>query len=226
MVGNEIVDVDLAFHVPIDNFGYVGTPTRTTKGAAFPDPAGNQLEGTGGNFCPGFGHTDDDRLPPTPMAAFQRLAHDIGIADTFKGIINAPIGHLDDVINHIVDLVGVNKVGHAEFAPQGFALGVDIHTDNFVCTDHFGALNHIQADTAQAKYGNIGTSLDPGSKEHSPNACGHPAADIANLVKRRVAANFGQCYLRDHNKIGKGRCAHVVMDCFSIQAKAGTAIGH
>src|SRR5262249_22162387 len=41
------VDLDLAFHVPVDNFRYVGAPARAAECRAFPDAASDQLEWAG-----------------------------------------------------------------------------------------------------------------------------------------------------------------------------------
>ena len=52
---------------------------------------------------------------------------------------------------------------------------------------------------------------------HRPDARSDPAADIANLVKRRVFADFGQSDFRHNCAIGEGRAAHVMMDRRAIE---------
>ena len=61
-VGDQIVDVDLAVHVPIDNSRHLGTTTGATESRAAPNPAGDKLERTGCNLLPSAGDTDDDCL--------------------------------------------------------------------------------------------------------------------------------------------------------------------
>src|SRR5690606_2483425 len=90
-VRNEIVDIDLAVHIPVDDARYIGAATRATKCRSLPDSAGDQLEWPRGDLGAGFGHTDNDRLAPAAVAAFQCLAHDLGIADTFERIVSAAI---------------------------------------------------------------------------------------------------------------------------------------
>src|SRR3546814_15894363 len=75
-VGDEVVDVDLALHVPVDDLGHVGAPARAAEGGALPDPAGDELEGTGGDLMASASHADDDRDTPALVAALQRLAPD------------------------------------------------------------------------------------------------------------------------------------------------------
>jgi hypothetical protein len=43
-VGDQVVDVDLAVHVPVDDLRHVGAAARAAEGRALPDPAGDQLE--------------------------------------------------------------------------------------------------------------------------------------------------------------------------------------
>ncbi len=73
----------------------LGTSVRAlgaAKGRAFPDPAGDKLERTGGDFLAGFGDADDDALAPAAMAGFQRRAHHLGVAGAVEGVIGAAIG--------------------------------------------------------------------------------------------------------------------------------------
>src|SRR3954453_13290523 len=43
-VGDEIVDVDLAFHVPVDDPGDIGASARAAERGAFPYPSGDELK--------------------------------------------------------------------------------------------------------------------------------------------------------------------------------------
>ena len=58
-VGDQVIDIDLAVHVPVYDFGDIGTTTGAAEGTAAPYAAGDQLEGTSGNFLPGTGYTDN-----------------------------------------------------------------------------------------------------------------------------------------------------------------------
>src|SRR6266849_4009404 len=46
-VGDQIVDIDLAVHVPVDDLGHIGATARATEGRALPYPARYQLERPG-----------------------------------------------------------------------------------------------------------------------------------------------------------------------------------
>src|SRR5580693_7920060 len=81
LVGDQIVDVDFAFHVPVDDFGHVGAAPRAAEGGSLPDAAGDQLERPRRDFLAGPSDTDNDTDAPAAMGAFERLAHDIDVAD-------------------------------------------------------------------------------------------------------------------------------------------------
>ena len=49
-VGDQIVNIDLPFHVPIHNLWHVSPPARAAKGGTFPDAARDQVEGTRRDF--------------------------------------------------------------------------------------------------------------------------------------------------------------------------------
>src|SRR5450830_36425 len=159
LVGDQVIDIELAFHVPVDNLRHVGATTRTAECRALPDPAGNQLEWPGADFLTGCRHADDDRLAPALVTTFQRLAHGGGIANALEAVIGAAIGEANNRIDHIADVLGVNKMGHTELARHGFACRIEINPDDLVGTDHTGCLNHVQADPAQTEH----TTLAPAS---------------------------------------------------------------
>src|SRR4051812_33122602 len=117
-VGDQRIDVDLAVHVPVDDLRHVAPSLGAAERRAHPLPAGHQLERTRGDLLAGAGDADDDRLAPAAMAAFQRLAHQLGVADAFEGIVGAAVGQLDQVRNQVLALerFGVDEMGHAELA--------------------------------------------------------------------------------------------------------------
>src|SRR5947209_767231 len=47
LVGDQVVDVDLALHVPVDDARHVGATARAAEGRALPGAAGDELERTG-----------------------------------------------------------------------------------------------------------------------------------------------------------------------------------
>src|SRR5690242_1875768 len=113
---DEIVDIDLLLHIPIDDLRHVAAAARAAKGGALPDAAGDELKRPGLDLLPGAGDADDYRHAPAAMTAFQCLAHDIDIADAFEAVIGAAIGQRHKMRNEIgADLFRVDEMRHAEF---------------------------------------------------------------------------------------------------------------
>ncbi|MNZ79637.1 hypothetical protein D3C78_982470 [compost metagenome] len=85
------------------------------KRAAAPDAPGHQLERAGADFLARTGDTDDDRFAPALVAALQSSSHQLDVADTFKRIVHATIGELDNhVLDGLVIVLGIYEVGRAE----------------------------------------------------------------------------------------------------------------
>src|ERR1700741_4645477 len=59
LVGDQVVDVDLLLHIPVDDLRDVGPAPGAAKGRALPDPAGHQLERTGRDLLPRTRNPDD-----------------------------------------------------------------------------------------------------------------------------------------------------------------------
>ena len=61
-VGDQIVNVDLAFHVPVDDLWNICASARASKSAAFPYAPGYQLEWSCRYLLAGLRDTDNDRF--------------------------------------------------------------------------------------------------------------------------------------------------------------------
>src|SRR6185295_8144418 len=123
--GDQIVDIDLLVHVPIDDLRYVGATPGAAESGPLPDAAGHQLERPGRDLLAGARDTDDDRDAPALVAAFERLAHGLHIADAFEAVISAPLGQVDEVGDEIaLDFLRIDEMRHAEFFPQRLAARV------------------------------------------------------------------------------------------------------
>src|SRR5690606_20102628 len=183
-VGDQVVDVDLAVHVPVDDLRHLRAPLDAAEGGALPDPAGDELERTGSDLLPCAGDADDDRLAPAAMAAFERLAHDVDIADALEAVVGASLGQLDQVRDQVaLHVIRIDEVRHAEFLGERLALWVDVDADDHVGADHARALDHVEADAAETEHDDVGTRLDLGGIDDRADARGHAAADIADLVE-------------------------------------------
>src|SRR3546814_20602794 len=92
-VGNQVVNIDLAVHIPVDDLGHVSPAPRAAKGAPLPYAAGDEMERPGGNFLASFGNTADDAFTPDAMASFPPLAHYVRLAGATETQTAAPLTH-------------------------------------------------------------------------------------------------------------------------------------
>src|SRR5215469_4439636 len=150
LMGDQIVDVDFAFHVPVDNFRHVGAAARTAKGGSFPDASGDELERSRRDFLARAGDADEDADPPTAMGAFERLAHDIDIADALEAVIGAAFGEVYEVGDEIaLNLFRVDEMRHPEFLRHRPPGGVDIDANDHIGADHPAALDDVEPDSSE-----------------------------------------------------------------------------
>jgi hypothetical protein len=66
-----------------------------------------------------------------------------------------------------------------------------------------GALDDVEADSAEAEHDDVGAGLHPRRPYHRADACGDSAAYVADLVEWGVAADLGVRDLRKHVKFEK-----------------------
>src|SRR5690606_29819861 len=100
-VRDQVVDVDLAVHVPVDDLRHVGPSACPAERRALPYASGHKLEGTGRDLLPCAGDTDDDADAPTLVAAFEGLAHRLDVADAFEAVIGTALGQVDQIGHEI-----------------------------------------------------------------------------------------------------------------------------
>ena len=98
---------------------------------------------------------------------------------------------------------------------------VEVDADDLVGADHARALDHVEADAAEAEHRDVGAGPDLGGVDHRADAGGDAAADVADLVEGRVLADLGERDLRQHGEVGEGRAAHVVEDGVAVAARSG-----
>ena len=102
-------------------FGTSVRPRAPPKAVPFQTRPVTSWNGRVAISLPGAGDADDDAVTPAAVAAFERLAHDVHIADAFEGEVGAAAGQVDDGLHDLVaaDLVRVDEVrscrtsGHA-----------------------------------------------------------------------------------------------------------------
>src|SRR5204863_6298050 len=143
-VRDQIVDIDLFLHVPIDDLRHIGPPARATEGGALPHAAGHQLKRPRADLLPRRGDTDDDADAPAAMAAFQGLPHRLHIADAFEAVIGAALCYIDEIGHEIaLHLLRIDEMRHAELLGERAAARIDIDADDHVGADHTTALHDI-----------------------------------------------------------------------------------
>ncbi len=226
-VGDQRIDVDLAVHVPVDDLGHVAPALGAAEGRALPDPPRDELERPRRDLLAGAGDADDDRLAPAAMAAFERLAHQLRVADALEGVVGAAVGQLDEMRDQVLATVlRVDEVRHAELAAELPRAGLRSTPTIMLAPTMPRALHDVEADAAEAEHHDVGAGLDLGGVDHGADARRHAAADVADLVERRVWRILRQRDLGQHGVVREGRAAHVVMDLLAPDREAAGAVGH
>src|SRR5262249_32370750 len=224
---DQIVDVDLLVHVPVDDLRHIRAPARTAESGALPHPSGDELERPGLDLLTRAGDPNDHGHAPAAMAALERLAHEIDVADALEAVVRATLGETHEVLYEIaLDLLGVDEVRHAKFLRERLAPRIDVDTDNLVRAGQTRTLDDIQSDAPQAEHHDVRTGLDLGSIDHRTDPGGDAAADVADLVERRILADLRDGDLREHRVIGERGTAHVVVHHVLADRKAAGAVGH
>src|SRR5437879_2657851 len=210
LVRDQRIDGDLLLHVPVHDLRYVGAPAGAAEGGALPYTARDQLEGTGLDLLARAGYADDDRHAPAAVTAFERLTHQIHVADAFEAVVRPPVGERHEVRYQIaLDLLGVHEMRHAEFLTQRLAIGVEIDTDDLVGARETRALHHVEADAAETEHDYVRAGFDLGGIDHGADAGGHAAADVADLVEGGVLADLRHRNLGQYGEVGERRAAQI-----------------
>ncbi len=121
---------------------------------------------------------------------------------------------------------GIDEVRHAEAFAPGLLVRIDVDADDHVGAGEAKALDDVKPDAAEAEDDSLGAGLDLCGIDDCADAGGDAAADVADLVERRVFANLRHRDFRQHGEIGEGRAAHVVVNFFAVGREARGAVGH
>ena len=95
-VSDHRIDFDLAAQISLDVTGQLRAAFDSAKGCSAPDPPGNELERSSADFLSRRCDADDDRFTPPLVTTLQGGAHRFHVADAFKRVVDAAIGHIDD----------------------------------------------------------------------------------------------------------------------------------
>ena len=151
------------------------------------------------------------------MTTFQCLTHDVHVTDAFEAVVDAATSHLDQVVDDVVDLAGVHEISHTELGSQFFFVGIEIDTDDAASTHQLGALDYIEADATQAKYGDCCTGLYLHGERDGADARGHTATDVTDFVEGRVLTHFCERDFREYGVVRECGATHVMQDGLAIE---------
>ena len=167
------------------------------------------------------------------MRAFQGHAHHVDIADALERVVRAAdlvgaaLGQVDEMRREIAaHLLGVDEVRHAKARAPRLLRVVHIDAYDHVRAGELEALDHVQPDATEAEHDRRLAWLNLRRVEHRANAGRHAAADVADLVERRVVPHFRQRDLGQHGVVGERRAAHVVEDLLALVGEARGAVRH
>lgn len=133
------------------------------------------------------------------MSGLQSSAHDVDVARRIKGVVGPTTCQFYQMCHQITfDIGGIDEIGHAKAFGHLDLAFIQINTEDLVGTCQTQALNHVQTDPPKAKNDAFGPDLNLGGIDDGSDTRGDTTADVANLVKRGVFADLGQCNLR-HN---------------------------
>src|SRR5205085_9051911 len=160
------------------------------EGGAAPHPPGDELERPRRNLLAGAGDADDDALAPAAVAAFERGAHEVDVADAFEAVVGAAdlvraaLDQIHQIRNEVAaDLVRIDEVRHAEAFAPGLLRRIGVDADDHVGAGEPQPLNDVQPDAAEAEHDALGANFDFRGVEHGTDASGDAAADVADLVE-------------------------------------------
>ena len=112
------------------------------------------------------------------------------------------------------------------FSAMRLALRVDVDADDLVGARHARALDDVEADAAEAEHHDIRARLDLRGVDDRADAGGDAAADVADLLERRVLADLRERDLRQHGVVRERGAAHVVVHLLVADGEAAGAVGH
>ena len=91
-------------------------------------------------------------LSPQPLWQHSKACtHDLRVAYAFERKIHASIREVDNCLNRVVDVIGVDEIRHAKALRQGLTRAVQIDADNALGPGQTSALNDIEANAPKPK---------------------------------------------------------------------------
>jgi len=123
-------------------------------------------------------------------------------------------------------MLRVDEVRHPELPAPFLAVGIDVDTDDHARARHPRALQHVEADAAQAEHDDVVARPDLGGVDHRADARRHTAADIAARLERRVLADLRDRDLGQDGEVREGRANPYNGRSSRLVAEAAVTVGH
>ena len=151
-VSDDRIDLDLSRHRLLHHSGKLAASLHATEGATSPHTSSHQLERTGRDLLAAARDADDRSLAPTLVAALESRAHQLDIAHTLEGVVDATIGHVDqNILDRRIVLARIDAVGGSQLPRQFELRRVDVHSDDATGLRHHRSLDHRQAHPTEAE---------------------------------------------------------------------------
>ena len=161
----------------------MGESAINTKSASTKPPSSNIGPATNLDGVCTFSHADDTTFAPALVAAFESGTHGVGVADRFKGVVNATVREVDE---HILEaaqdemntaimsaaptttylnstppvVVGVDKIRCSKVHGQSSLGCVDVDSDDPASLGQARSLDDSETHATQAKHGHGRTLFD------------------------------------------------------------------
>jgi len=131
-VGDELIDLELASHVVVNEVGKLGTALDTTEGTSLPDATSDELERSSGNLLSSSGNTNDDTLTPALVASLESRSHNVDVTSAVEGVVTTTISHFDELLLNglVLELHRVDEVCGTELLSPLLLAVVDVDDDN------------------------------------------------------------------------------------------------
>ena len=145
------------------------------------------------------------------MTTFERRPHQVDVSDAFESIVRAAdlvgaaFGHIDEMRHEFAsEFGGVDEVRHAEALTPCLLLRIHIDADNHCGADEAKALDDVQTDAAEPEHNAFGARFDLCGIDHRADAGGNAAANVTDLIERRVLADFRHGDFGQNGEIREG----------------------
>ena len=192
-MGDKRIEVDFTGHRVFNHTRQLCTPFHPTERRTAPYAPGHQLERTGFDLLARTGNADNHALTPAFVTTLKRRTHHVDVADTFEAEVHAAIGELNDhILNRLIIIIRVNKIGRAHLFGEGEFFRVGINRQNAPGFRLYCALNDRQTNPAEAKHRHGIALFDLRGVVNGTDTGGHAAAQQTDFIQRRLRVHLRQ----------------------------------